>query len=126
MSPEHHQPAIQRFPFPLPEHFLDGVGYRGRYQLVGLYWGGGDELAVCDPETHATGLHDGRPWLELMQRPGVVGWCVEHFVDFGSANGPAEHHLIVDRQPNTGLVAVRLRAELIVRAQRFDPEEFFG
>jgi hypothetical protein len=80
MAPVDAEPAPVRFPFPLPERFAAAIGDRGRFGLIGLSWGAGDELAVYDPDRLGVGVVDGGP-LEIgcqsaddaaaAHRPGV-------------------------------------------------------
>ena len=56
------------FLFPLPECFLEQIGYQGSYSLVGMHWEPiGDELTVYDPERLWCGQGIGHP-----QAGGVV------------------------------------------------------
>ena len=119
------EPSLLAFPFPLPERFLDRIGYPGPYSLVGLYWEAlGDELTAYDPESLWCGMHNHWPYLELMRHPQVWHWLDEYLVDLGSSETPATHHLIVHRELNEAFILDRVRALRAVRQQSFQAEDF--
>jgi hypothetical protein len=125
MAPVDAEPALVRFPVPLPERFAAALGYRGRHGLVGLYWSAGDELAVYDPDAEALGLHEHGPYLGVVQRLPVLLWLEEQLIELGSAIRPATHHLVLDVARNAAYVAPAALARAVVARQQFDPGDFF-
>ena len=118
--------SLIRFPFDLPDNFLEMIGYTGKYTLVGLYWqSAGDELAVYDPMNEWCGSHNHSVYLAVMRKPQIYGWREEFMVDLGSSDEPATHHMIVWNEKNEAYVATAKQARKIVEKQRFDPEDFF-
>ena len=123
---EQEEPTfLLRFPFGLPERFLDQIEYKGPDSLVGLYWEcGGDELAVYDSRTESAGMHNHWPYLELMRRPLVWHWLDENYIDLGSSEEPGTHHMIVSKERNEGYIAEEREARRIITRQQFEPGDF--
>lgn len=122
-----HEPALRQFPF-LPPDFLDQVGYRDRFDVVGLFWdGSGDELALYVPGWSGAGLHNNYAWLAVMRQPRVWAWLSEHMIHFGSSDRPETHHLVVVRDSDgcTGYTVPSGMARAVVARQRLDPGDFF-
>ncbi|TAK28832.1 MAG: hypothetical protein EPO21_22005 [Chloroflexota bacterium] len=118
--------SLMRFPFDLPERFLDEVHYTGPDQLVGLYWqSAGDELAVYDHQSEWVGMHNHNVWLKLSRDPRIWSWLDDHYVNLGSSDGTESHHMIVWKERNESYVAKVRQARRIVREQRLSPEDFF-
>jgi hypothetical protein len=131
MAPVDAEPALVRLPFPLPPRFLEAIGYRGGFGVVGLCCargapGAGDELYVYDPRTASAGLHDHWPYLDLVRQPGVAHWLDEHLIELGSLDVEPTHHLVVLGDRNEAYVAPAALARAVVARQRFDPGDFFA
>jgi hypothetical protein len=56
-------------------------------------------------------------FLQVLHRPQVHGWLVEHQVDLGSSDAEATHALIVEGDCLRAWVAPMALARRIVRAQ---------
>jgi hypothetical protein len=115
------------WPFPLPERFLDALGYAralaafespamrarvaellrqqgvdshlapptGPRRLVMLYWEpAGDELGWTDGRSSGAGQLNHWLYLDLVHRPQVHAWLVEHAVDPGSSEASGTHALV--------------------------------
>jgi hypothetical protein len=62
------------------------VAARRPRRWVALFWEpAGDELAWTDGQSGGAGQLDHWPFLDLVHRPQVHGWFVEHQVDLGSS-----------------------------------------
>jgi hypothetical protein len=71
----------------------------GPRRFVALYWEpAGDELAFTDGVHSGAGQLHHWLFLQVLHRPQVHGWLVEHQVDLGSSEASATHALVVDRQ----------------------------
>jgi hypothetical protein len=72
-----------------------------RRRWVALYWeSAGDELGWTDGQSSGAGQLNHWQWLDLVHRPQVHGWLVEHQVDLGSSDASGTHALVID--PETG------------------------
>ncbi len=86
---------------------------------MALSWGAGDEAEIDDGRVSGTAGHWG-PFLDFLHGAGWP-WIVEHGLDFGSADGPARHWLVCDRETGAGWAMPWRWAALLVRTQ--DPEQ---
>ena len=100
------------------EAFEASVAARRPRRLVALFWEpAGDELGWTDGQSSGAGQLNHWPFLDLVHRPQVHGWLVEHRVDLGNSEEPATHALIVDRPTSRAWVAPMATARAIVRRQ---------
>ena len=88
-------------------------------RYVALSWGAGDEAEIDDGRVSGTAGHWG-PFLDFLHGAGWP-WIVQHSLDFGSADGPARHWLVCDRETGAGWAMPWRWAALLVRTQ--DPEQ---
>ena len=77
----------------------------------------GDELAFADGVHSGAGQLDHWRFLQVLHRPQVHGWLVEHQVDLDSSDAPATHAVIVDDNAEAAWVAPIALGRRIVRAQ---------
>lgn len=80
---------------PAPPMFERSVGYTGQSLRVAFYWGPCDELCFCD-DLMNSGAIDSAGWLFFMDHPSVKRHL--HPYDFGSADLPARHWLLLHRK----------------------------
>jgi len=80
---------------PVPPMFEKCVGYMGKSRFVAFFWGLCDELCFLD-DSLDSGTLDSAGWLVFTEHPFVR----LHFqpFDFGSAELPARHYLLLDRE----------------------------
>jgi hypothetical protein len=146
-------PSLIPWPFPLPERFLDALGYArtveafespamrarvaellrregiteaqptttGPRRYVMLHWEpAGDELAWSDGAHSGAGQLDHWRFLQVLHRPRVHSWLVEHHIDLGSSEASGTHALVVDRLTGQAWIALLPVARAIVRSQRLE------
>ena len=95
----------------------------GPRRYVLLHWEpAGDELAWSDGAHSGAGQLDHWLFLDLVHRPQVHAWLVEHQIDLGSSDAEATHALVVDRHTGGAHVAPIALAHRIVRAQSLAQE----
>jgi len=96
--------ALIPLPFPLPQTFLERLGYHHDRRIVAVYWEPvGDEAAFTDGVHGLVGA-DPYVYWELTRQPAVRAWLREHDINLGNSDQPATHWLLVDRR--TGLAYV--------------------
>jgi hypothetical protein len=111
--------ALARFPFALPPHFAERLGYRGDRRLAAAHWEPlGDEITVRDDRSVTTGCGDRYVWSDFFHRPVVRSWLALHNVNLGNSDEAATHWLIIDRAGHQGFVAPVDQAWKHLRQQR--------
>lgn len=96
---------------PVPPMFEKSVGYSGGSRFVAFFWGLCDELCFLD-DSLDSGTLDSACWLVFMEHPFVR----LHFqpYDFGSAELPARHSLLLDRVQRRFHVGTREAIEVFL------------
>jgi hypothetical protein len=96
--------------------FERSVGYDGESRFVAFYWGTCDELCFCD-DSLASGTIDSAGWLIFTSHPFVR----RHFssFDFGTADLPARHCLLLDRKERRFHVGEKESVESFLEAYAF-------
>ena len=101
--------------------FEASVAARRPRRWVALYWEpAGDELGWTDGQSSGAGQLDHWPYLDLVHRPQVRGWLIEHEIDLGNSEEPASHALVIDRETGQAWIAPMATARAIVRTQRLE------
>ena len=101
--------------------FEASLAARRPRRFLALFWEpAGDELGWMDGQSSGAGQLGHWVFLDLVHRPQVRGWLVEHQVDLGSSEAWGTHALVVDRETGQAWVAPMATAHTIVRAQRLE------
>ncbi|RQW85631.1 MAG: hypothetical protein EHM79_11370 [Geobacter sp.] len=98
---------------PVPPMFERCLGYKGEGRFVVFFWEHFDELCFRDDFLNS-GTLDSASWLLFMQHP-FVRRHVSSF-DFGSADFPARHWLLLDRDARRFFVGDRETVESFLDA----------
>ena len=88
-------PAFHRLTVPVPPMLEEAIGYTGPKRFVAFYWGAGDEAYYYDGSTSGTG--DGQAYTIFRFHRAV--WPELDGFEFGTDDTPAEHYLLLDRDP---------------------------
>jgi hypothetical protein len=101
---------------PVPPMFERAVGYSGKGRFVAFYWGGCDELCFFD-DALDTGAINSIAWQIFREHPFVR----LHFLsyDFGSAEFPARHWLLLHRESRRFYVGDPATVESFLEEQAF-------
>ncbi|MRR33313.1 hypothetical protein EG829_01255 [bacterium] len=97
----------------VPPMFERSVGYGGDSRFVAFFWGTCDELCFCD-DSLASGTIDSAGWLIFTAHPFVRRHLLS--LDFGSADLPARHYLLLDRKERRFHVGERDAVEAFLEA----------
>lgn len=99
---------------PVPPMFEKSVGYYGRSRFAAFFWGLCDELCFLD-DSLDSGTLDSAGWLVFTEHPFVR----LHFqsYDFGSAELPARHCLLLDREQRHFHVGTREAIEAFLEKE---------
>jgi len=92
----------------VPPMFERAVGYAGDCRFVAFYWGSCDELCFTD-DSLVSGTIDSAGWLIFMSHPFVRLHL--RCLDFGSADCPSRHLLLLDRVERRFHVGEREKVE---------------
>jgi hypothetical protein len=92
------------------------LGYKGEGHFVAFFWEHFDEVCFRD-DSLDSGTLDSVSWLLLMQHPFVRLHL--HSYDFGSADFPARHWLLLDRKVRRFYVGEREAVESFLEAEAY-------
>jgi hypothetical protein len=106
------------FPFPLPEGFVQRLGYRFGRRLVAVYCAS-DKAAWTDGVDTLIGA-DHYVYGELLHQPQVREWLWEHEIQLGDSLHPEEHWLLIDQLENRAYICPVRAADDKVRTQRLE------
>jgi hypothetical protein len=101
---------------PVPPMFESCLGYNGEGRFVAFAWEQCDELCFHD-DLLDSGTLDSAGWLLFTQHPFVRRHV--HSFDFGSADFPARHLLLLDREARRFYVGERETVEDFLDAEAY-------
>lgn len=101
---------------PVPPMFERSVGYTGKSRFVAFFWGPCDELCFFDDELDS-GAINSAGWQIFREHPFVR----LHFLsyDFGSADFPARHWLLLHREKRRFYVGEPATVERFLEEQAY-------
>lgn len=101
---------------PVPPMLESSLGYCGESRFVAFYWGACDELCFID-DSLASGTIDSAGWLVFTSHPTVRRHLQS--LDFGSADLPCRHLLLLDRKQRRFHVGEREAVESFLEARAY-------
>ncbi|MGA7828616.1 MAG: hypothetical protein WCA04_13190 [Geobacteraceae bacterium] len=108
---------------PVPPMFEKCLGYSGEGRFVAFFWEHFDELCFHDDHLN-NGTLDAVSWRLFVQHPFVRLHL--YSFDFGSADFPARHWLLLDRHVRRFYVGERELVEAFLEAEACPAEKIEG